>query len=329
MSDAAPPREKKQITKLSDLVPVEWIDPTRHGGIIMDFYSSALARGSPGQELVDSARGLAASICPHPLVWHFMRFEQEQPVTSSVTYSIYSEGSRTLDLRLNKGVIPVGDYVVFVTPVRLTEEGGTADGEANHALNVARGVLTALAGHSAAQQLVLRTSPRIDKLDFMTQSAGIFENFAPPEAFAFCLPDTIATLSRKAATHAHPERQRRFATALSFVGRAAAEMDATVRFSHLWIALEVSAGGFGKVDALVKRMVQADGAVRMLKEIKEARRQLFHEGRRYALSQDEERLICAVVIATPLFWYGVTDERLSAAIGEIGRLGKSGIALGE
>jgi hypothetical protein len=97
----------------------------------------------------------------------------------------------------------------------------------------------------------------------------------------------------------------------------------------LWIALEVVAGGFGKVAQLSERLIGSDAATPMLEDIKEARRKLFHEGRRYALSQDQERLICALIIAAPLNWFGISDKDLVRAIDELGRRRTPGHQLGD
>ncbi len=139
----------------------------------------------------------------------------------------------------------------------------------------------------------------------------------------------MAALGQKMAVHLPPDRRRRMSTALTFIGRAAAEMDATVRFSHLWIAVEVAAGGFGRVEGMFDR-IAADQAPRAkLKEIKDARVELFHQGRRYALSQDQERLMCAAIIAELLSWYGLQDDLMRAAVQELGASGASGIPLGD
>jgi hypothetical protein len=321
-------REARPIAGFSDFVPPEWINPSVYAKVIIEFYSSGLGRLSLGRELSESARNVVSAITPHPITWAFAIFSLDIPFPSMIMYSTYKDQDRYIEGRLANGVIPAGDYVVLTSPVRHGEDGQTIEGEATNALSVARGALVALAGHMAAEQLILRTSPTIDKLDHITGTAGITESYMPPDAFAFCEPQNIVELGLRMATHMHLEHRRRFATALSFIGRAAAEMDATVRFSHLWIALEVAAGGSGQIRRLFNKITQAEEVGHKLDEIKEARRQLFHEGRRYALSQDQERLICAAVMTQFFSWFGISDKKLSETILTLGASGRSGFSLG-
>jgi hypothetical protein len=313
---------------LSDFVPEAWVDPVAYASVILDFYSSALGRGSKARELSEDAHALVSALCAHPVTFGHVRFGQEVPVISLTAYSVYSDGERSIEARSGKEAIPVGDYVLIASPVRRNEKGDTVEGEARHALSIARGVLVSLCGHMAAEQLILSTRPAIEALDNMVRTAGLSENYEPPDIFAFCQPDTVAELGRRMALHIDVERRRRYSTALSFIGRAAAEMDATVRFSHLWIALEVIAGGSG-VELMLDSVANSGGARSKLAEIKEARRQLFHYGRRYFLSQDQERLICAAVIWQMLSWYNLKDESLTAAVEQLGRDGQSGLYPGE
>jgi hypothetical protein len=327
MTDQSPPAERRPINAFSDLIPPEWRDPADYAAVILEFYSSGIALESPVRKLTEYARSVVRSVCSHPVTWHYLRFTQDQPVSSLTARSVYSEGERSIIAHYGEDVIPVGDYIVFASPVLRAENGGTAEAEPTHALRAARGALMALGGHMAAEQLILRTMPSTEKLDHMTRTAGPFENYEPPEMFAYCGPESIAQLGAKMAIHMDPEHRQRLSTALAFVGRAATEMDSTVRFSHLWIALEVAAGGYGKLNVMFQKIATEEGARTKLADIKGARDQLFHHGRRYSLSQDQERLMCAAIIAQLLSWFGVKDEKLSAVIDELGKSGASGLVL--
>ncbi len=327
MPDAAEPG-RPPLTAFSDLVPLEWRDPAVYAEVIVEIYSSGAAYGSVAQALAESARALIRAIDSHPVTWNFIRFTAEQPVPSVSAFSLYSDGERHIEAHWGpEAVIPIGDYVVFASPLQRLNGGGTLQADATRALGAARGALMALAGHTAAEQLVFRAMPSIEKLDHLTQTAGLTENYASAEDFTYCTPESVAQLAARLATHIDPVRRRRFLTALTFIGRAGAEMDATVRFSHLWIAVEVAAGGYGKVEGMVSKLTKSEAVRGKLAEIKEARRQLFHEGRRYTLSQDQERLMCAAVVAQLFLWFGVVDAKLSEVIESLGATCETGLGL--
>jgi hypothetical protein len=196
----------------------------------------------------------------------------------------------------------------FFSPALKSTGGGIAESAAKAAIRVARGALLLFGGHTMADQRLFGATLKLTDPPQPALSTPVVENYAFPNKFLFCSAESVELVSRRICHNPSPENRRRISLALTFLERASSEMDVTVRFTSMWIAMEVVAGGYGKIEKLIEQTT-GDSKVRShLKEIKVARDQLFHHGQRYTLSQEQEKLICAVIAAKIFRDHGVSDR---------------------
>ncbi len=300
----------------TDILPSEWLESANFGDIVLEGYASSLSSGSKARTVALEAKELLQNVSSHPVTFSFVSFDEPNNIGDGNVSITYLDGQRIVDFQLGERKIPKGDYVVIGSPELRIHDGGANAGIATNALNAARGLLMSLAGHTAAEQLAFTFRLNKSTNDRLSYTSRIIENFRPSDEFLFCTMESIRELAKRTGTHLTPDHRRRFETSLIFLGRAAGEMDATVRFTHMWIALEVVAGGYGKIDALLTRVSSGALLKQKLKQIKSARDGLFHHGRRFGLAEGQERLICAAILSEFLHHYRVVDPALQTYLAE-------------
>ena len=183
-------------------------------------------------------------------------------------YSLYDNGVEEVFTRYWRKKLPTGDFVVLMAPVRRQEDGGTRDGDAQVAVAVARGVLMAFAGHSAADQLVFRQMPTFGSLDHTTRSTGPIEVFASPDQFAFVRPESLSVLMNRLSHHISPEHRRRYVAAFTFLGRATAKWTQPYVSAICGLRLRWSLAVMARSRRWLEELTSTDGPRRKLREIK-------------------------------------------------------------
>jgi hypothetical protein len=323
-SVAASVAEKKQLKGWRDILPLDWVEEGKYSDLIVEGYSSSLRPAQ--QEVLLAAKGVIKKICEHRLGICFVHFSDSNNLQSGQLLSLYQDGNRLIQFNIEERKIPPGDYVLLFSPA-LKLSYGTQEGIARNALAVGRGLLMMLAGHTAAEQLVFTFRIPIDAPDKIGFASPATENFLLADQFSFCSVESVRLLSDRILHHLPSEIQRRFETALIFLSRATSEMDATVRFTSFWIALEVVAGGYGQVIRLTERISNSASLRAKLNEIKDARDGLFHYGRRYALSQAQERIICALILGELFLRYEIADPKLAECLSSLSTQQISGMKI--
>lgn len=303
--------EAAKINSWAALVPPSWAYGDAYSKALIIAYSSSLTFPSSMQALVCGAKGFLDSISQHPVEIAILQNHESAKFFSASAKSNYKNGSRQIDVKVTEEEITEGGYVCFLSPT-LRVGVGFNEGIARNAIELARGMFFMLAGHTAADQKAFEASVDLTKPDRLSASSDIVETFAMPDMFCFSALESMAQLSERVQFNHAGEFRQRVSVALTFLGRATSEMDSTIRFSSMWIALEVVAGGYGKVEKLLSTLAGSNDVKKQLGEIKRARDNLFHHGQRYNLSQEQERLICAAIASEIFRVHGINDGKLQS-----------------
>lgn len=318
--------DKKRINSFFELVPKSWSENEKYAAVILEGYSSSIWDDSEARTLALSSSKIADLVSKHPIIFRFMQIKSKNELLSSSFKSLYRNGQRTINFSPKMEELEPGSYVVFLSPVAKVE-GGTADGLAREAVGLARGLLFMMEGHTVADQRMFGMTLQLGTVQQAAINSPTFENFLLPEEFSYSTSETVKLVSERLRHNNSREFKNRLAIALTFLGRAASEMDATVRFTNMWIALEVVAGGYGQIEKLITDITSDEGARQKLREIKGARDRLFHHGGRYALSQAQEQLICIAIAAELFRIHNVTDPKLQTHLKRLANLEIAGIQI--
>jgi hypothetical protein len=293
------------------LVPQEWRKLEYAAEAIIEVYSSALGRGSAEQLLASSALQALKQSEPRPLAYEFIKLEKECQVPSGSMMSCYRAGQRQLFFKVEQATVPPGDYLVLISLTNALPDGGTGEGPSRDLIARARGLLLGVLGHTATDQKVASFRVDIQQDDRTSYSSPAVENYEPASKFRNCSPESLQLLSER-FPHLSSELQGRLNLALTLLGSAASEMDGSVRFTNMWIALETAAGGYGKVLKVMQTLCGPAASHRAFEPIKTARDNLFHHGKRYYLSQDQEKFLCAAVVAITFSSANISDPGLKS-----------------
>ena len=194
---------------------------------------------------------------------------------------------------LTAKVLQPGDYVCILSPVPKKADGGMSEGSPRHAIQALAGFMTACVGDGVAPDRVIELDLlQPDKVSFVSPVLRMFELPRLDYLDANGLADLVVRMKQ----HVSPDFKKKMETALGFLGAASETLDATIRFTCLWIALEVSAGTKGKALAALNA-ASGNRLKEQCKRLKDQRDQLHHKGERYQLSPHEETLIRAAILS--------------------------------
>ena len=292
---------------MTDLVPADWFDPTLYRGVQCSFYASSLCAIEDAPSLVESAEALLN--LDHPYRIGLIRDLSGLEVLFCVNHVVFTGGTRQLHTKIDRNTVPPGDYVLVASPIDLAPNGESLARERVRAI---RGALTALFGHTAAEEAAATLMLNADGTTSVV--SPIFETFLNASSFEFASKEWLELLSSRRSFLPN-EVSRRLNLALGFIERSAGLVDPIARFSNTWIALEIAASG--KPDRLIKAITPDGGKSGVLGELDIARNDLFHRGVTPKMSPDAERALILAVLADALMRVGVDKLALRNKLLEI------------
>lgn len=264
---------ERLVSLWQDLVPAEWK--------AIPNYHSALAHLVAGAVTIEQAKlfapysDFAALICDDNLQVSPIRFPE--PLTlPNIAFDIsYTSGQMGVRAAAGDREIPPGDYLLCLSPVYSTTDGGILEDRADSILRLAIGFLTASIGTSATHHMA--AAFKINPDNTVSSSSPTFWNYGKAGIADYINSDQLNELLLAVRLHCPKEIGRRWRTAFRLLGEAVSASDDAAKFMLTWIALEVSYGGEGKAQQPLTE-ISPDGSAALLDQLGDMRNALVHEG---------------------------------------------------
>lgn len=233
---------------------------------------------------------------------HFAKLD-EQDVEQVEAQWVYLDDDARLMGEAKKVHIHNGNYLLLLVPMFLDDQQSD-ESEVVRRAEWARGLLTSVFGHTAMQTNVFNQRYSTKNSDVVEFASPILQtNLQPSEWYVFGA-ESFDALGPAIGSEIDRDLRRRIETALQFIGRAASDIDPVIRFSHIWIALEIVAGGHAAAKNFLNSLPNFRGEAKKLIDMRNA---LFHHGVRSHQIQLEEKLLTACVLAMIFQNFGIAD----------------------
>lgn len=288
-----------------DLVPSAWFDDGAYANVKVVLFASSVAGNVELASAYAALTKCAQAIERHPVSITGIILEGADPIPS-VTYSVtYPNGGRTCNAEINSITPPPGGYFLVASP-HLKAGDGVNEGDAERAIAVARAFLALTFGHTSVEERTIIFVLETDQQK-ISAASPVLEMHLAAQDFRF-LPDQILYQLADRSEYLSTLAKERIALAMTFASRAVNELDQVIRFSHLWMALEVSTGG--KPARSLKRLQGSQTLTGVLKALEATRNELFHKGIRRQIPQMVERIMFLAIAAEFLSLTGATDSEI-------------------
>jgi hypothetical protein len=265
--------ETHLVSPWQDFVPAEWK--------AIPNYHSALAELVAGAITIEQTKtfapysDFAALLSDDLLQVSPIRFPKSFKLPSIAFDITYTSGQMGVLANAGDREIPAGDYLLCLSPVYSTADGGISEDRALGVLRLARGFVTASIGPSATHHIA--ATFKINPDNTVSSSSPLFQNYGKAGVADYIRSDQLSELLHAVRAHSHKEIVRRWRTAFRLLGEAASATDAAAEFMLTWIALEVSYGGEGKARQPLTE-ISPDGSAELLDHLGDMRNALVHEG---------------------------------------------------
>jgi len=286
----------------------EWLDDTKYVSVLAHFCPSAVFPDTASHLRIKPLRSLIRSIARHPVDFKSISFSVDNFIKGLEATRFYQEGEDLIETVEVRKRLPAGNYFVFLSPVIQTEDGVTFEGVAEGAISFARGVVTSLLGHAAAEPALASCEDQLHQPGTSYRSRKI-ENFALPDDHAFLSTEQLAELGLKMATHIQREHRDRAETAFRLLGAAAGIVDPSIRIINTWTALEVVSGSSGAAQNAIRKVCSSKGN-EAASRIYEIRNDLVHRGRLGIMTPSDERVLKAAIFGVICEYYRLATPAL-------------------
>lgn len=303
--------QSMQNTSYFSVIPQDWIDDGSIKTVVVRCYASVLA---DDPKLADYATQVLRSfqtIIPGKSSTLFAKTENDEPVLSFEMTMAFRDGQVVVSAVQKAALVLAGGYIFLISPLSV-DGGHTDESLVNRRADYTRGLLTVVFGHMAMLKPVFEHRYELHSPDKVSYVTPVVENHIPPASWFTFSNDTLIN-ANEAVAAGDSEFIDRLELSLSFIGRAANELDQVVRFSHVWIALEIAAGGHAAAKNFLNGI---EGFAHEAKRFADLRNSLFHHGKRFLFDQHDERLLCACVLACNLQNFGIIDAGFSAMVND-------------
>jgi len=298
-----------QNTSFFSLIPQEWIDDRSFNTAVVRCYASAIADDPGLADIAATALRSFQAMIPGRSLAFLGTIKEDQQVLSFEMRPAFRDGTVHLSVGQKTVSVLAGGYVFLVSPLSVSDDR-TDEDLINRRTDFIRGLLTGIFGHMAMLKLVFEHRYELGSPDKVSCVSTSFENhISPANWIAFSNNELIYAGVSVAAGES--EFRDRLELSLSFIGRAANELDHVIRFSHIWIALEIAAGGHAAAKNFLNGL---HNFAHEAKRFADIRNGLFHHGRRPVFDQNDERLLCTCVIARNLQNFGIQHASFSQLV---------------
>ena len=299
-------------TSYYSLIPQDWISDGSFNTVVLRCYSSSVSGSTDHSEFIYEALDALKPILAGRFYVACAKTEMAETHISAKAHLMFHDGNPIMHTELGQTTLKPGEYIFLLLPLEV--QGGAQNEEyIIRRTEFTRGIFTALFGHTGMLELMFEQRYELDKPDQVSSVSPVVENHILPDHWRAFNKESLMTLKENAINLEH-DLKNRFESSLSFIGRTVNELDSVIRFSHIWIALEIAGGGNKGAKDFLNGL--HDNFAHEAKRFIDMRNALFHHGQRPAFDQADERFLCACVMALNLKNVGIADPKFAALVVE-------------
>ena len=225
----------------------------------------------------------------HDVSANFFQIITDYETKESEVFVGFDDKMPTLTImdKIIKG--PKGYYAVLMSPV--FEDNPDSVDIADRSITFARGTLCAMFGDAIAHQVLTKIFVlKNEETKFMTGSRRMPVSRSVAE---YKIEEDVETLKNTNITD--PIIRSRIERCLTLIGRAQDSYDRRLRFFDFWTALEAVFGGYRNLAGHIDKMQGAPESQAALRDLKERRRIMIHDGQEVPFELIDEELITKTI----------------------------------
>ncbi|MCJ8142032.1 hypothetical protein MKI84_03805 [Ancylobacter sp. A5.8] len=280
---------------LSSFLPKEWLDDVSFEYFIFDFYSTSYH--SVARKNFDVISSFCQSMTSYPVKLIIIDLLNEFEISFSELNVVYSEGKNILHSNgLSKKSIPIGKYLIIISPVR-KNNGGYNEGIAKDSSLATLGALFSLYGKSIAHShfgSVRVHRERLDEIGWASTSVEIGKSVGFYEYYRF---DLLKAIIDKIECIKEQDIYNKISLCMKLLARAYFNENKSLQLIDYWTALEIINGGPSSLRAKINVENNTDWGT-TIRIIRKKRNDIIHEGASKTITDSEKLAINRDIINT-------------------------------